>query len=81
VESDSILKPYKHYLIENNNHVVEFVNKYLLLHDGLIDKFVISGVILCFQALNRWMEVQLREGIREIQITIDFVCQDKWKVP
>ncbi|KAJ3705443.1 hypothetical protein LUZ61_009148 [Rhynchospora tenuis] len=67
---------------EDTRKMVKFVDKFLLLHDGLIRKFVIADVKLCSRAVKRWTRVLLRKEIEEIQITSD-ICYNKrmWKVP
>ncbi|KAJ3705439.1 hypothetical protein LUZ61_009144 [Rhynchospora tenuis] len=71
------VRPYK-----DNKKVVNFFDKFLLLHNGFIRKFVISDVELCSRVVKRWMRVLLSKEIEEMQIIPDMFYNNRmWKVP
>ncbi|KAJ4745892.1 F-box/RNI/FBD-like domain protein [Rhynchospora pubera] len=67
-------------LNECTTKMVEFVDKFLSIHDCSIRKFAIVHVKPCFGALNRWLEILSRRGIEEIQIT-HLPSYYSWEVP
>ncbi|KAJ1701489.1 hypothetical protein LUZ63_001268 [Rhynchospora breviuscula] len=67
-------------LNECTTKMVEFVDKFLSMHDCSIRKFAIVHVNPCFGALNRWLKVLSRRGIEEIQIRLPPIYYG-WEVP
>ncbi|KAJ3705446.1 hypothetical protein LUZ61_009151 [Rhynchospora tenuis] len=68
-------------LVETTKKMVEFVNKFLSIHDGSIRKFVIADVKPCPEALNGWVEVLMRKEIKEFLVTSQPFYPNNWKVP